>query len=284
MNWRLSLALLSLSLAVCHDFVDAQNATAASVLTSSLTVPSDRPSLETSKNVLAAGLRGNGDDGNNDNDQGDDGDDPSDGSEADLVSLQVDAATSKGPSSTHPLVTAAVASHSTNNKPQAVPTPPHPHTSHSRSLPQQSTHFTFHPHPIPTASLDGPDSPSINNITSAPPPHPSHHQPPVAIAFEVIGGLALLSLILCCSRCVYKYKRMPERDRISAVVDRHRLERELEEMEEAQPYRRRTSLTRPPPPAYQNAPAYEDVSDDGQTRTTQTPARSEHEEPPPRPP
>jgi len=281
MHWRLSLVLLFTSLGLCHDLVDARNAATASVLTSSLVVPSDRPASPSSGNVLAAEVKGNGEDGNNDNDQGDGGDDPSDDSDADPGSVQIDAATTSKPSSTlHPAASSS-ASHSTANKPQAVPT--HPAAAHSHSLPSPSTHFTFHPHPVPTASLDGPASPSVNNPTLQT-PHSSHHQPPVAIAFEVIAGFALLSLILCCGRCMYKYRRMPARDRISAILDRHRLERELEEMEEAHPYARRTSLTRPPPPAYQHAPAYEGVSEDGQTPTTETLTRSEHEEPPQQPP
>ncbi len=59
-----------------HDLVDARNAATASVLTSSLVVPSDRPASPSSGNVLAAEVKGNGEDGNNDNDQGDGGDDP----------------------------------------------------------------------------------------------------------------------------------------------------------------------------------------------------------------
>lgn len=281
------------SCAHSYDFVDAQHATTASILTSSLAVPSNPPAVLPSGNVLAAVVKGNGEDHNNDNDDGDDGDDPSDDTDADSDSdsdsNQVDAATkppsssTSSSSSTHVVTTSVAGAHSTNNKPQAAntnaaATKSHSHTTHS--FPAQSTHFSFRPHPVPTASLDSPFSTSPQ-----PPSSQSHHQPPVAIAFEVIGGLLLLTLLLCCGRCMYKYRRVPARDRISLVLDRHRLERELEEMEEAHPYRRRTSLARPPPPAYQHAPAYDEaVSDDGQSPTTPTPARSEHEELPQHPP
>ncbi|KLO15671.1 hypothetical protein SCHPADRAFT_995672 [Schizopora paradoxa] len=290
MNWRFSRFLLFTSFILCYEFVGAQDATTTLVLTTSLGVPIETSAVLSSRNVFAAVVKGNGEDENNDGDDGDDGDDPEDATDADSdsdsdsASNQVDAATkssSSSSSSTPAVSSSATGTHSTNNKPQeantnAAATKSHSHTTHS--FPSQSTHFSFHPHPIPTSSVDSgtPFSTSPELQTS------SHHgQPPAAIAFEVIGGLALLALILCCARCAYKYRRVPARDRVALILDRHRLERELEEMEEAQPYRRRTSLTRPPPPAYQNAPAYDEaISDSGQTPSTETSERSEHEEPP----
>ena len=83
------------------------------------------------------------------------------------------------------------------------------------------------------------------------------------ILFEVIGGIAGILIIFSLGRCIYKYKRTPRQDRVAALVDRHMLERELAEMEEAQTPRalvrgRRASLVRPPPP-YQRAPDYDEV-------------------------
>jgi len=86
----------------------------------------------------------------------------------------------------------------------------------------------------------------------------SHHQSPVAIFFEVAGSIVGLAVLLMLGRCVYRYRRTPGRDRIAGILDRHRLERELAEIEEAAPGRR-TSVVRNPPPPYQRAPEYMDV-------------------------
>ena len=95
------------------------------------------------------------------------------------------------------------------------------------------------------------------------PPRRNGGQGPVQILFEVIGGLAGVLVIFGCGRCVYKYNRTPRQDRIAAVVDRHMLERELADLEEARNReacaRRRSSLVGPPPPPYQRAPDYEET-------------------------
>lgn len=112
-------------------------------------------------------------------------------------------------------------------------------------------------------------APPFTPHTHAPPPSPSavqsqstqrHGPSAVAIVFGVVGGLFALAVVASIVRCVYKYKRTPGRDRIAALLDRHRLERELAEMEEAPPARRR-SLLGPPPPPYQRPPDYgEEIS------------------------
>ena len=72
-----------------------------------------------------------------------------------------------------------------------------------------------------------------------------------------------LVIVLALARCLYAYKRAPPRDRISALVQRHNLEREMEELERDRMATLARALEsfrwRPPPPPYQHAPAYETV-------------------------
>ncbi|KAH8113438.1 hypothetical protein DFH11DRAFT_1602048 [Phellopilus nigrolimitatus] len=123
---------------------------------------------------------------------------------------------------------------------------------HSHTI---SFSFSFHPHthPAPTSSPTSsrtPDSDSASN--------PRGHQSITAIVFEVVGGILGLALLVGCGCCLHKYHRTPRQDRIAALVDRHMLERELAEMEEAR-QERRVSLVCPPPPPYQRAPDYEEA-------------------------
>jgi hypothetical protein len=107
---------------------------------------------------------------------------------------------------------------------------------------------TFSPQPTPTSPV--PSRPRGQSLT--------------AIVFEVLGGLIGLGLALCVIRCVYIYKRTPERDRIAAFVSRHRLEREMDELAHRA---LRPSITecRPPPPYFPPPPSYEgeEVTGDG---------------------
>ncbi|KAI0335659.1 hypothetical protein GY45DRAFT_1240269 [Cubamyces sp. BRFM 1775] len=88
-------------------------------------------------------------------------------------------------------------------------------------------------------------------------------QPPAAIAFEILGGIIALLVVVGLARCYISYLRAPRRDRIASVVDRHQLEREMAERqhEELEGLRRVLEARRwhPPPPPYQRAPDYEEV-------------------------
>ncbi|EJF62400.1 hypothetical protein DICSQDRAFT_135993 [Dichomitus squalens LYAD-421 SS1] len=90
-----------------------------------------------------------------------------------------------------------------------------------------------------------------------------HGQSAVAIAFEVIAGVVGLVVVLALARFLYAYKRTPPLDRVSVYVNRHNLEREMEEMERDRMATFARALEsfrwRPPPPPYQHAPAYETV-------------------------
>ncbi|KAI0796967.1 hypothetical protein C8Q75DRAFT_802631 [Abortiporus biennis] len=108
----------------------------------------------------------------------------------------------------------------------------------------------------------------------------SKKQPVVAIVFEVLAGIAGLAVILGLVRCFYVWKRTPSRDRIQTLLSRHRLEREMEELEREDLQRRmqhvrRTSLYRPPPPPYLQAPAYDEVVCENNDHA------HDHERPPP---
>ncbi|CAL1701331.1 unnamed protein product [Somion occarium] len=137
-----------------------------------------------------------------------------------------------------------------------------PNRTHSHTL----THIHTGSRTLPiTHRLPPPPTQSGNPLavpSSTPPDQPpSHHQSPVAIVFECLAGLVGLIFIVWFTRCLYQYKRTPRQDRIAALLSRHELEREMEELEreQLQRRRRRTSLLRPPPPPYQPAPAYESV-------------------------
>ncbi|KAI0660802.1 hypothetical protein C8Q70DRAFT_745675 [Cubamyces menziesii] len=131
-------------------------------------------------------------------------------------------------------------------------------TPHSHSHPT----WSYTPgHPLPITHHWQPNPPP-----SAIPHHNSSSdksQPPVAIAFEVLGGIVALLVVLGFARCYISYLRAPRRDRIASVVDRHQLEREMAErqQEELEGLRRVLEARRwhPPPPPYQRAPDYEEV-------------------------
>ncbi|KAJ7228360.1 hypothetical protein GGX14DRAFT_612391 [Mycena pura] len=94
----------------------------------------------------------------------------------------------------------------------------------------------------------------------APPPLPSPQSSPhrtsiAALVFEILGVLAAVLLLLSIARCVYIYKRTPAHDRISTILHRHQLQREMEELER-NPARIRGSIE-PPPPPYLRPPSYE---------------------------
>ncbi|KAJ6490287.1 hypothetical protein C8R47DRAFT_1124053 [Mycena vitilis] len=83
-------------------------------------------------------------------------------------------------------------------------------------------------------------------------PPPAHHrQSMTSLVFEILGALAGIVFFLSVLRCLYSYNRTPSHDRITAILDRHQLQREMEELERNGPPRRgRDSLVEPPPPPY----------------------------------
>ena len=101
-----------------------------------------------------------------------------------------------------------------------------------------------------------------------PSPQKSTGQSTSSIVLEVLAGIVAAVVLFLVGRCYYSYRRTPARDRIGALLNRHRLEREMEEMERDRMERFSRALDsrrwRPPPPPYQHAPEYESVitSDD----------------------
>ena len=72
-------------------------------------------------------------------------------------------------------------------------------------------------------------------------------------------------LLFMLSRCIYSWRRTPNRDRIEGLLSRHYLEREMAERERQemeQRILRSSSIIRPPPPPYISAPAYEEIVND----------------------
>lgn len=140
-------------------------------------------------------------------------------------------------------------------------------SSHSIIIPPTTRHF---PHPTGDRT---PGYPFTRSWTPHPYPSPTaagnsqpvhHGQSPVAIVFEVLGAALALFLLFALARCFYSYRRTPPRDRIGAFMSRHQLEREIEEMERDRLQRFAQVVEHyrwhPPPPPYQPAPAYEEVT------------------------
>ncbi|KAH9482790.1 hypothetical protein JR316_0004890 [Psilocybe cubensis] len=119
--------------------------------------------------------------------------------------------------------------------------------------------------------------------TSTPlPPRPKHK--PILIAFEVIGGLALAGVLLSLIRCYYNYKRTPHRDRIADILQRHHLQRELEELERNPHLLRRPSLREPAPPYFPRPPSYDDLTSGGPLASRGVYSAVGTHSPPPSPP
>ncbi|KAF4575124.1 hypothetical protein EYR36_006480 [Pleurotus pulmonarius] len=139
-----------------------------------------------------------------------------------------------------------------------TPTNIRPTRTRQPSIPSRvGTHISI-PRGRPTAE-------SGNSSPHEPGEFRSHgrKQKPVAIFFEVLGGIAILALLLSLLRCLYSYKRTPRPDRVVDIVERHRLQREMEELRHNQAQRvnrRPASLMEPPPPPYfPRPPSYEEV-------------------------
>lgn len=140
----------------------------------------------------------------------------------------MDLSTTSTPTSSISFTTHHFPSHFSSDRPSGIPRP------------------SWATHGFPTFSSPLP--------SSLPPTATSHHGPSLAaIVFETLGGLAGLMVALSFLRCIYSYRKTPERDRISSFVSRHNLEEEL-----AQRALRPSGLERrPPPPYFPRPPSYE---------------------------
>lgn len=118
--------------------------------------------------------------------------------------------------------------------------------------PQIVTHPSF-----PTRSI-----PPIIPVQTQTPHTPSSHsgQKPIFVVFAVLGGVLVSGLLLGLVRCCYQYKKAPGRDRIAEILNRHNLQREMEELERNPRMLRRPSLREPAPPYYPAPPSYEIVT------------------------
>lgn len=118
-------------------------------------------------------------------------------------------------------------------------------------------------HPVPITSTFFP-RPTRTNDPVVPFHSPSSRhsgQEPIVVVFEVLGGVLALGFLLCLGRCCYQYRKAPKRDRIAEVLNRHHLQRELEELgRNPEILRRRHSLCEPAPPYCPAPPSYEDTS------------------------
>ncbi|KAJ7068570.1 hypothetical protein C8F01DRAFT_1118585 [Mycena amicta] len=110
--------------------------------------------------------------------------------------------------------------------------------------------------PVPTRT--GAPTPSFTHFH----PHPAgqHHQSIAVLIFEIVGVLAGVLVMLGIIRCLFIYHRTPQHDRVTAILHRHQLQREMEELERNPPQRDRNSVLEPPPPPYLRPPDYEDES------------------------
>ncbi|KAJ3511950.1 hypothetical protein NLJ89_g3804 [Agrocybe chaxingu] len=112
-------------------------------------------------------------------------------------------------------------------------------------------------------------------------------QRPIIIAFEVLGGLAGAAILFFIGRCLYNYKKAPKRDRIAEILQRHHLEREMEELERNPLALRRTSIQEPAPPYFPRPPSYDEtrmapaVSSAARAEYTQVATHSPPSSPPP---
>jgi hypothetical protein len=147
--------------------------------------------------------------------------------------------------------------HSTHRPTKGNTHPPQPifPTWHPNTQIPPSTETQFpHEHPRPTVS-----SSSF-----------SRHPPAVAVAFEVIGGLLGLLVLFGVIRCLVSYGRTPDHDRVAAFIDRHRIQREMEELEgqQYQSFMRRSSMNGPAPPPYlPRPPSYHGHHDEASAST-----------------
>ncbi|KAK0206617.1 hypothetical protein DFS33DRAFT_1315782 [Desarmillaria ectypa] len=78
---------------------------------------------------------------------------------------------------------------------------------------------------------------------------------------EILGGIIAIAIVLSLLRCIISYRRTPKRDRIVAIIHRHQLHREMDDLEnQMSPLFncKRSSLKEPPPsPYFPRPPVYE---------------------------
>jgi hypothetical protein len=84
--------------------------------------------------------------------------------------------------------------------------------------------------------------------------HLSHSS--VIVICAVLGGIFGVGFLLCLIRFLHNYRKTPPRDRITGVVSRYQLQRELEELERNPFSLRRASLREPAPPYFPRPPPY----------------------------
>jgi hypothetical protein len=141
------------------------------------------------------------------------------------------------------------------------------HKTHSTRIP---THIPVGPPvPLPHTPVISRPGVSITHTHSVDPAIPVHTrvpfqnppqsgQKPISIVFEVLGGLAASALLFGFIRCFRSYRKIPARDRIAEIVQRHQLQRELEELERNPGrLRRHPSLPEPAPPYFPRPPSYD---------------------------
>jgi hypothetical protein len=124
------------------------------------------------------------------------------------------------------------------------------------------THHSSHHHTLPTHILT-PQAPTPSPTITPPPDihlRPHSTQSPIAIVFEVLGGLAGFAFVLGFIRCLHSYRKTPNRDRVAAFVNRHRLEREMEELEQNNAFHHSYRFNPPPPPYFPKPPSYEGMN------------------------
>lgn len=90
-------------------------------------------------------------------------------------------------------------------------------------------------------------------------PHRQSGQKPIFVVFEVVGGLIGSILLIGLLRCCYQYNKAPKRDRITEVLNRHHLQRELAELEQNSHILRRPPLG-PAPPYFPAPPPYKIIA------------------------
>ncbi|KAJ7167490.1 hypothetical protein C8R46DRAFT_1093166 [Mycena filopes] len=144
------------------------------------------------------------------------------------------------------------------------------HTTHKPPVGASKT-ATPHTQTVPGGQITRPASltrlPGPTASHTRPHERPPHHQSMAIIVFEVLGALAGVAFVLSVVRCFWSYNRTPARDRIAAVMHRHQLQREMEELERNPPERHQ-SLREPPPPPYIRPPSYDGEGDESRLLTS----------------
>lgn len=105
-------------------------------------------------------------------------------------------------------------------------------------------------------------------------------QTPIIIFFEVLCGVVAVALFLGILRFCCSYRKTPAHDRVTGVINRHRLQMELDELQRRPPVRRRFSVQDPAPPYVPRPPSYVEVSASRGPEYTEVPIASPPNSPP----